>query len=270
MGQKSNAPAVLALCVTGLCTMAAIQSLIAQGRPPQQSLIALAAICPVIALGLFLQSRILPRRTPAQKSLNWMIAFALLVPATLMISWQGLFRPVMSYDHMLGLALLLAAVGLGFLSIRSFLRMRTERALTDSQELAEAESPAASRGASAKSRAISLGILACLSLLISIQQMVWPFQNYERGLAWGGLILSILFGFRALRAHQNNDTAGLHSPKLGLAIAAVFGFLIVLGDVRFILRGNVQAGVIQMAVWLPITGYYGFREYGRVKRMKNG
>jgi hypothetical protein len=149
----------------------------------------------------------LPKRTPAQKSANWMIAFAFLMGGTLMISWQALFRPVTSYDRFLGAATLLGALGLGCMSFRSFRRMRTELAQTYSE--VPVESQASSAGAKFRARAIGLGILAGLSLLISIQQILQPFQSYEREPGWGGLVTAILFGCLSFRAYQNMKTEQL-------------------------------------------------------------
>jgi len=113
LDRTSNMPAILALVVPGLSILILTQDGIAQGRPPLEHLTLLIVMCPPVALGLFIQSRILPKRTPAQKSANWMVAFAFLMGGTLMISWQALFRPVTSYDSFLGAATMLGALGLG-------------------------------------------------------------------------------------------------------------------------------------------------------------
>jgi hypothetical protein len=126
-----------------------------------------------------------------------------------------------------------------------------------------------------------------LSFIVSIQQIVQPFQNYERELGWGGLVTAILFGYLSFRAYQNmkmerlqivagepppvrNDTTGFRNPKLGLVMAVILALVVIQGDVRVILRGDLQGGIFQMAFWLALIGYYGFREYGRMKRMKSG
>ena len=201
---------------------------------------------------------------------------------TLMISWQALFRPVTSYDRFLGAATLLGALGLGCMSFRWFRRMRTELAQTYSE--VPVESQASSAGAKFRARAIGLGILAGLSLLSSIRQILQPFPSYERELGWGGLVTAILFGCLSFRAYQNmkrerlqivagelppvrSDTIGFRNPKLGLVMAVILALVVIQGDVRVILKGDLQGGIFQMAFWLALIGYYGFHEYGRMKRM---
>jgi len=275
----------LALVVSGLGTLVLTLDGIAQGRPPLEHLTLLIAICPAVALGLFIQSRVLQKRTLAQKSANWMIAFAFLMGETLAISWQALFRPVTSYDRFLGAATLLGALGLGCLSVLAFRRMRIELVQTDSE--APVEWQARSAGAKFRARAIGLGILAGLSLLISIQQIFQPFQRYERELGWGGLVTAIVFGCLSFRAYQNmkmeqlqvvtgepppvrSDATGFRNPKLGLVMAVILALLVIQGDVRVIMKGDLEGGIFQMAFWLALIGYYGFHEYGRMKRMKSG
>jgi hypothetical protein len=267
----------------GILILVVMQSVIAEGRPPLDNL-RVFLIWPIVALGLWFGRRVndLPKLTPSQKSTNWTIAFGFLIAGTLMISWQAFFRPVESYDRALGAATLLAAMGLGYLSVRAFRRMRTERDQTDSEGLHDSQAP--SQGAKSRARWIGLGIVAGLSLLISTQQIAWPFQGNERELGWGGLITSALFGYLSFRAYRNmkserlqansgkpplvgNETVDFRNPKFGLALAVVLALFVIQGDVRVILKGDLWGGIFQMAFWLALIGYYGFCEYGR---MKNG
>ena len=66
------------------------------------------------------------------------------------------------------------------------------------------------------------------------------------------------------------DTTGFLNPKFGLTLAVILALLVIQGDVRVILKGDLWDGIFQMAFWLSLIGYYGFREYGRMKRIKNG
>ena len=269
----------------GILNLVVVQDGIAEGRSPLENFWVFILVCSVVAFALFVQSLLIPKLTPPQKSTAWMIAFGFLMAAALMISWQALFRPVESYDRALGVAILLGALGLGYLSVRAFRRIRTERDQTDSEAPLDSQAPPP--GAKSRARAIGLGIVAGLSLLISIQQIAWPFQSNERELGWGGLITSALFGYLSFRAYRNmkrerlhansgklplvdNETADFRNPKFGLALAAILALFVIQGDVRVILKGDLWDGIFQMAFWLALIGYYGFREYGRMKRIKNG
>jgi len=267
----------------GILNLVLVEEGIAEGRSPLENVRVFILLSAVMALAFwFVQFLMSPKLTPSQKSVNWMIAFGFLTAGILMISWQALFRPVESYDRALGAAILLGALGLGYLSVRAFRRMRTARVEADCDNAVESTAP--SVGANSRARAISLGIAAGLSLLISIPHLVLPFQNYERRLGWGGLITSAIFGYLSFRAYRNmkkerlqansgkpplvgNETADFRNPKFGLALAAILALFVIQGDVRVILKGDLWDGIFQMAFWLALIGYYGFREYGR---MKNG
>ena len=286
MDQRSNIPAIWSIAVMGILSLVLVQEGIAEGRSPLENVRVFILLSTVMALAfwfvLFLMS---PKPTASQKSVDWMMAFGFVTSGTLMISWQALFRPVGSYDRALGVAILLGALGLGYLSVRAFRQMRTARAQTDNQAPLDPQAPP--RGAKSGARAIGLGIVACLSFLISIQQIAWPFQGNERELGGAGLITSAFFGYLSFRAYRNmkseslqansskpplvdNKTADFRNPKFGLALAVVLALFVIQGDVRVILKGDLQYGILQMAFWLVLIGYYGFREYGRMKRMKSG
>ncbi len=53
-------------------------------------------------------------------------------------------------------------------------------------------------------------------------------------------------------------------------MAAILALFVIQDDVRVISKGDLWDGIFQMAFWLALIGYYEFRQYGRIKRIKNG
>lgn len=122
------------------------------------------------------------------------------------------------------------------------------------------------------------GLLAAVTFVVSLQQLVNPVQSTDRTFGIVGLIIALFIAFLAFRAYRKMKTeptttdaepqTELGSPKAVLIGIIIFAALFIAGNTRRIMSGRsneVWIGVGQSAIWLPIFGYFGYREYRKMK-----
>ena len=121
-------------------------------------------------------------------------------------------------------------------------------------------------------------LLAAVILVVSLKQLVSPGPATDRTFAIAGLMTALLCAFLAFRAYRKMKSAPTPTdaesqkergnPKAVLIGIIIFAALFIAGNIRRIMSGrsdNVWIGVGQSAIWLPIFGYFGYREYRKMK-----
>lgn len=122
------------------------------------------------------------------------------------------------------------------------------------------------------------GLLAAVTFVVSLQQLVRPAQSTNRTFGIAGVIIALFCAFLAFRAYRKMRSASTPTdeesqtergnPKAVLIGIVFFTVLFIAGNTRRIMSGrsnDVWIGVGQSAIWLPIFGYFGYREYRKIK-----
>ena len=123
-----------------------------------------------------------------------------------------------------------------------------------------------------------LYLLAAVILVVSLKQLVSPGQATDGTFAIAGLMTALLCAFLAFRAYRRMKSAPTPTaaesqkergnPKAVLIGITIFTVLFIAGNTRRIMSGRsneIWIGVGQSAIWLPIFGYFGYREYREMK-----